>query len=79
MGWLDPTDLLDCGDCVIRLETNVSAHPDKIEQAFWWGKSVHQIAYVTNEGDVMCCGREIRREAINGWMPLPKGPRNQSA
>lgn len=68
MDWLDPKDLLDCGECVVRLEPDMTRRP---HAAFFLGKSVHQIAYVDPEGEVWCLGKKLQREDLNGWMPLP--------
>lgn len=72
--WRDPNDLVSSGEVVVRLNNDMTRH-SRGDLAFWLGKSVHQIAYVTSEGDVTAHGRVISREMINGWMPLPERAR----
>lgn len=70
MEWRDPNDLVDDGECVVRLENDMT-RMGRGEGAFFLGKSVHQIAYVDSEGEVWVLGKKLPRGAINGWLPLP--------
>lgn len=69
--WRHPDGLRDHGEYVVRLAWDAAAQ-HRTGDAFWLGKSVHQIAVVDGDGDVWCCGRKIDRRAIAGWMPLPE-------
>lgn len=65
MGWRSIDDV-DTGEVVIRLKQRGSKLP-----VSFLGRSVHQIATVTNEGDIYCCGEKIEREWVEGWIELP--------
>lgn len=65
MQWKKTKHDLPDGEFVVRLRGR------NMNDSFWLGRSVHQIATQTNEGDVYCLGRKISRDEIDGWMPLP--------
>lgn len=65
MSWLSIDDILDVGEVVVRLKD--SGLPVR-----FLGLSVHQIAIVTGEGDIIVRGELVQREWIEGWMRLPR-------
>ena len=67
--WLSPDDQIWTDEFVVKLTPDVRHH--SAMASFWWGKSVHQIATMDDEGDIWCRGQKIARDAIVGWMPLP--------
>lgn len=65
MSWLSVDDIPDVGEVVVRMK-------DTGLPVRFLGLSVHQIAMVTGEGDIIVRGEPVRREWIEGWMRLPR-------
>lgn len=65
VGWLSVDDIPDVGEVVVRLKD--SGLPLR-----FLGLSVHQIATVTGEGDILVRGEQVPRECIEGWLRLPR-------
>ena len=54
-------------EVVIRLKSPDASHRDP----FWWGRSVHQIARWTEEGELFSHGRHVPPELIQAYFPIP--------
>lgn len=65
MGWKSADEIVDSGEVAIRLKQSNDL------PVVFLGRSVHQIATVTNEGDVYCLGKKLERKWIEGWIELP--------
>ncbi len=72
--WNKSVDLLSsqAAEVFVRLKSDVRAHPSRDDQAYWWGRSVHQVATVDAEGVVRCNNRPVDLSAIDGWLEIPK-------
>jgi len=71
MDWTPTAEIGKAHDIIaIKLVAEVSPHDSTEDQAYWWGRSIYQIAEIV-DGEVRCQGRVVKPSGIVGWIQLP--------